>query len=245
MWLFRRKPFPTHLSRDEVLYADIVQILTDMCHERTFDAIRQMLERQFGSGLTQERVVDELRVLYERQPDNWDASLAGIEPIRFAFVYFHTHVSDLFVVVIAEGAPRAGRKPKRPAATDLLSRFDKRKTEAAPPPPAQAPASSVVPAEADLDTASVVPVVPVQTLGESWWGVLSRTVSALAALPALAVTRGGWRQKLWAECVRMDGGGARSQRYARVAVHTVPCRMPVKACGLRSRSAGRSISMPD
>ena len=86
-WLFRRKPFPPHLSRDDALYADIVQALTDMGHERSASGIRQMLEAHFESGLTQERVVDELRVLYERQPDNWDAPLAGIEPPGF-FVLF-------------------------------------------------------------------------------------------------------------------------------------------------------------
>ena len=77
-WLSRRKPFPTHLPLDAELYADIVQTLRDMGHGRSFDAIRLMLDRQFGSDLTQERVLDELRVLYERQPDNWAAPLAGI-----------------------------------------------------------------------------------------------------------------------------------------------------------------------
>ena len=118
------------------------------------------------------------------------------------FCLFPYPCVEVLVVFIAEEAARAGRKPKRPATTDLLSRFGKKKPEVSPPP-AQAPASSVVPAEAALDTASVVPVLPVQNLGESWWGVLSRTVSALVALPALAVTRGGWRQTLWAECVRI------------------------------------------
>ena len=78
VWLFRRKPFPAHLSRDEALYTDIVNTLRDMGHERSFDAIRHMLEREFGSDLTQERVVGELRVLYERQPENWLDALAGM-----------------------------------------------------------------------------------------------------------------------------------------------------------------------
>jgi hypothetical protein len=77
-WLSRRKPFPTYFPLDAELYAEIVQALADMGHERSFAAIRQMLDRQFGSDLTQERVLDELRVLYERQPDNWDEPLAGI-----------------------------------------------------------------------------------------------------------------------------------------------------------------------
>ena len=82
VWLYHRKPFPNYLSRDDALYADIVQTLTDMGHERSAAAIRHMLDRQFGSSLTQERVLDELRALYERQPDNWAAPLAGIEPPR-------------------------------------------------------------------------------------------------------------------------------------------------------------------
>ena len=78
VWLYRRKPFPTHLSSDEALYDDIVKTLRDMGHERSFDAIRHMLGRQFGSELTQERVVEELQVLYDRQPDNWLEPLAGM-----------------------------------------------------------------------------------------------------------------------------------------------------------------------
>ena len=78
VWLFRRKQFPTHLSRDEALYDDIVKTLHDMDHERSASGIRQMLERQFGSELTQERVVEELQVLYDRQPDNWLEPLAGM-----------------------------------------------------------------------------------------------------------------------------------------------------------------------
>ena len=70
VWLYRRKPFPTHFSCDDALYVDIVKTLRDMGHERSFDPIRHMLDRQFGSDLTQERVLDELRVLYERRPDN-------------------------------------------------------------------------------------------------------------------------------------------------------------------------------
>ena len=77
-WLFRRKPFPTHLSRDDALYDDIVKSLHDMGHERSASGIRHMLERQFGSELTQERVVEKLRVLYERQPDNWFEPLDGM-----------------------------------------------------------------------------------------------------------------------------------------------------------------------
>ena len=77
-WLSRRKPFPTYFPLDAELYAELVQALADMGHERSFDAIRQMLEAHFGSDLTKERVLDELRVLYERQPDNWAAPLAGI-----------------------------------------------------------------------------------------------------------------------------------------------------------------------
>ncbi len=82
VWLFRRKPFPTYFPLDAEPYADIVQTLADMGHVRSFAAIQRMLGRQFGSNLTQERVLDELRVLYERQPDNWDAPVAGIEPPR-------------------------------------------------------------------------------------------------------------------------------------------------------------------
>ena len=82
VWLFCRKPFPTYFPLDAEPYADIVQTLADMGHERSSDAIRHMLDRQFGSNLTQERVLDELRALYERQPDNWAAPLAGIEPPR-------------------------------------------------------------------------------------------------------------------------------------------------------------------
>ena len=78
VWLYHRKPFPTYFSWDDALYADILQTLTDMGHERSASGIRQLLEAHFGSDLTQERVVDELRVLYERQPDNWAAPLAGI-----------------------------------------------------------------------------------------------------------------------------------------------------------------------
>ncbi len=80
--LFRRKPVPAHLTLDAGLYVDIVQTLRDRGHERSFDPIRHMLDRKFGSDLTQERVVDGLQVLYERQPDRWDAPLAGIEPPR-------------------------------------------------------------------------------------------------------------------------------------------------------------------
>ena len=78
VWLFRRKPFPTHLSRDEALYAGIVKTLTDMGHERSVDGVRQMLVAHFGSGLTQERVLEELQVLYDRQPINWLEPLAGM-----------------------------------------------------------------------------------------------------------------------------------------------------------------------
>ncbi len=53
-----------------------------MGHERSASAIRQMLDRQFGSDLMQEGVLDQLRVLYEQQPDHWDAALAGIEQPR-------------------------------------------------------------------------------------------------------------------------------------------------------------------
>jgi hypothetical protein len=92
VWLYHRKPFPTYFPVDAVLYAEIVQARADMGHERSFDAIRLMLDRQFGSNLTQERVLDELRALYERQPDNWTAPLAGIEPPR-VWVRFRTPCS--------------------------------------------------------------------------------------------------------------------------------------------------------
>jgi hypothetical protein len=63
--------------------------------------------------------------------------------------------------------------------------------EALPPTPAHAPAPSVVPAEAAVGASPVVQVPAVEHLGESWLGALSRMASALAALPALAITRGG------------------------------------------------------
>ena len=78
VWLYRRKPFPTHFSCDDALYVDIVKTLHDMDHERSASGIRQMLERQFGSDLTQDRVVEDLQVLYGRQPDNWLEPLAGM-----------------------------------------------------------------------------------------------------------------------------------------------------------------------
>jgi hypothetical protein len=62
-WLFRRTLFPAHLTLGAGLYADIVQTLRDMGYEWSFDAIRLMLDRRFGSDLPQERVPDELRVL--------------------------------------------------------------------------------------------------------------------------------------------------------------------------------------
>ena len=34
VWLYHRKPFPTYFSWDDALYADILQTLTDMGHER-------------------------------------------------------------------------------------------------------------------------------------------------------------------------------------------------------------------
>jgi hypothetical protein len=37
---------PAHLPVDAEIYADIVLSLTDMGHERSFDAIRHMLDRQ-------------------------------------------------------------------------------------------------------------------------------------------------------------------------------------------------------
>ncbi len=76
VWLYLRKPFPAHLPMDAGLYADIVQtpcrllliwaasgalILFGRCWRRVL------------SDLTQERVVDELRVLDVRQPDDWAA----------------------------------------------------------------------------------------------------------------------------------------------------------------------------
>jgi hypothetical protein len=88
VWLYRSTPFPGHLPLDAELYTDIVPTLRDTGHDQSFDAIRHMLDRQFGSDLTQERVVDELRVLYERQPDNWDTPLAGIEPPRVCVCVF-------------------------------------------------------------------------------------------------------------------------------------------------------------
>jgi hypothetical protein len=63
---------------DAELYAEVVQALADMGHERSSDDIRHMLEAHFESDLTKERVLDELRVVYERRPDNWAAPLAGI-----------------------------------------------------------------------------------------------------------------------------------------------------------------------
>ena len=78
LWLYRRKPFPTHLSCVDALYDDIVKTLHDMDHERSASGIRHMLERQFGSDLTQDRVVEELQVLYDRQPINWLEPLAGM-----------------------------------------------------------------------------------------------------------------------------------------------------------------------
>ena len=77
VWLFRRKPFPAHLSYDDALYIDIVNTLRGMDHERSPSGIPHMLERQFRSDLTQERVVRELRVLYERQSEKWTVALAG------------------------------------------------------------------------------------------------------------------------------------------------------------------------
>ncbi len=63
VWLFRREPHPTYFPLDAEPYVDILQTLRDMGHERSLDPIRHMLDRQFGSDLTQERVLDELQVL--------------------------------------------------------------------------------------------------------------------------------------------------------------------------------------
>ena len=52
VWLFRRKPFPAHLSYDDALYIDIVNTLRGMDHERSPSGIRHMLEREFGVGPT-------------------------------------------------------------------------------------------------------------------------------------------------------------------------------------------------
>ena len=101
-------------------------------------------------------------------------------------------------------AKKPGRPAKRPAGKDPRGCFGKKKTNTFVPPE-ELEAESFAPADAVPHVASVTSVLPVETPAESWLGVLSRTVNALTALPALVRTRGGLRQTLWAECVRIRG----------------------------------------
>ena len=112
----------------------------------------------------------------------------------FAYVFTVSAVVSRFVAE-ETSATKAGRRPKRPADTELLGRFRKR-AEASPP-------AEELEADAAPHAAPVAPVPPVEKPVESWWGVLSGTVSALVALPEQVRHRGGLRQTLWAECVRI------------------------------------------
>jgi hypothetical protein len=70
-WLLFRKPFPNSFPKEEVLYEEIINTLRDRGYTRTWDGIRQMLERKFGAATTRESLEAAIAEVYVRQQINW------------------------------------------------------------------------------------------------------------------------------------------------------------------------------
>ena len=69
-WLLFRKPFPNSFPQEAALYEEIIDALRDRGYTRTWDGIRNMLERKFGADATRESLDAAIAEVYARQRIN-------------------------------------------------------------------------------------------------------------------------------------------------------------------------------
>ena len=70
-WMLFCKPFPNSFPQEAALYEEIIDALRDRGDTRTWDGIRNMLERVFGADATRESLDAAIAEVYARQKINW------------------------------------------------------------------------------------------------------------------------------------------------------------------------------